>query len=73
MTQPIDKARVWQRPLFTGAVLVGVGVCLWKLTPEHALDALKAFLWAGLFLYAFRGVIDKGALERIVKAWRGAS
>jgi hypothetical protein len=71
MSEPIDHARAWQRPVFSAAVIGGILACLWKLPPEHALDALRAFLWAGAALYMIRGVVDKGWIERVVAIWRG--
>ena len=73
MPDPIDHARAWQRPLFSGVIVAGVLACLWKLPPEHALDALRAFLWAGAALYLIRGVVDKGWIERVVSIWKGGA
>jgi len=70
---PIDHARAWQRPVFSGAVIIGIAVTLWKLPPEHALAALVALLWAGGALYLIRGVVDKGWIERVVSIWKGGA
>jgi hypothetical protein len=73
MTEPIDHARKWMRPAFSATVIGGVAVCMMRLPAEHVFDALCALLWAGGALYLIRGVLDAGAMERILRIWKGQS
>lgn len=73
MTAPIDKARVWQRPLFSAALITGLVWVLVRMPPGDMIRALPWLLLAGAFLYAWRGAIDKGGIAEVLRAWRGGA
>jgi len=67
----IDQARIWQRPLFSVAVILCLLWVTSKVPPDGAVAALVALLVAGGALYFMRGIIDKGQLTEWLRIWKG--
>lgn len=67
----VDRARVWQRPLFSAVITFGVVWTVVTLPPEAKLAGLWALLGAGAVLYFVRGVVDKGELTQWLRIWKG--
>jgi len=71
MSDPLDKARAWQRPIFSGVIAFAVIYLTLTLPEDDRLTALIAFLIAGGILYFVRGVVDKGQLTEWLRIWKG--
>jgi hypothetical protein len=67
----IDRARAWQRPIFSAGIIGCAITFAARMPADGILDAFRACLVAGGFLYVWRGFVDKGAAERLLGIWKG--
>jgi len=63
----------FMRPVFYGSTIVGLNWLIVTMPPESRLVAFGYLLLAGLLLYFFRGIVDKGQLTEWLRIWKGRS
>lgn len=73
MTTPSASnfASRFMRPLFYGSTIAGLNWLVFSMPAESRLTAFGYLLLAGLLLFFYRGVVDKGQLTEWLRIWKG--
>lgn len=64
----LDAVKQWGRPILLGAC---IPLLFAGLHPEVSDTKFQCICLLAALLFFFRGVIDKGFIERVVALWRG--